>query len=118
VALSTSADDIGPLWAVLIYRALSVAVLLPLALARGVAALPAPVRKPMIVAGLCDIVGFTALAYGLERGPVAIVSVVAAQFATIAVVLGAKVLGERMRPHQWVGVALVLASVSFIALAR
>ena len=117
-ALSVSADDIGPLWAVLVYRAVMVVILLPFALARGGAALPPPVRKPMLIGAACDIVGFTALAYGLERGPVAVVSVIGAQFATIAVVLGAKVLGERMRPHQWVGVGIVLVSVSCIALAR
>ena len=53
------------------------------------------------------------MAFGLER--VAIVSVIMAQFATVAVLLAATVLHERLRAHQWVGVGVVILATSVLA---
>jgi drug/metabolite transporter (DMT)-like permease len=49
-----------------------------------------------------------------DRGPVAVASVLAAQFATVAVLV-AVLAGERPLRRQLAGVALVIASVSAIA---
>ncbi len=45
----------------------------------------------------------------------AIVSVIMAQFSTVAVVLAALLLHERLRRQQWVGVALVIAGTTLLA---
>jgi len=49
-------------------------------------------------------------------GPIALASVLGAQFAVFGTLAGVILLGERLRRHQWAGVAIVLAAVSGIAL--
>jgi drug/metabolite transporter (DMT)-like permease len=48
-------------------------------------------------------------------GPVALASVLGAQFAVFGTLAGVVVLGERLRRYQWAGVAIVLVAVSGIA---
>ena len=47
--------------------------------------------------------------------PVAVVAVVASQYPVIAVTGAALLLRERLRTRQWIGVALVLASVAVLS---
>jgi uncharacterized membrane protein len=65
-------------------------------------------------AATLETVGFLAFTVALTLGPVAIVSVIMAQFSTVAVVLATVVLRERLVPHQWVGVALMLAATAVL----
>jgi drug/metabolite transporter (DMT)-like permease len=51
-----------------------------------------------------------------HRGPVAVASVLAAQFALFGALSGVLLLGERLRAHQWLGIVIVLAAVSAISI--
>jgi inner membrane transporter RhtA len=50
-----------------------------------------------------------------STGPVALASVLGAQFATFGTLAGVIWLHERLKTHQWVGVAIVIAAVTGIA---
>ena len=74
------------MWAVLAYRVLTLAVLLPLALRHARLHLPRDHRKPLAVAVVLETIGFAALAYALAEGPVGPVAAIAVQYSTVAVV--------------------------------
>jgi inner membrane transporter RhtA len=118
--LAVSAERVGPMWAVLGYRAATLLVLVPAGVVMGGLrlSLPREVRAPVVAAALLETTGFAAFSVALGLGPVAIVSVVMAQFTTVAVVLAAVVLRERLRPHQWAGVAIVIGSVVALGTLR
>ena len=61
-----------------------------------------------MIAAVLETAGFIALSLALERGPVAVAAVIMAQFATVAVLLAAVVLHERLLLHQWIGVAMMI----------
>lgn len=113
--LASSAGAIGPIWAVVAFRVASVAVLVPLARARGQLRLAQEGRRWLALSCVLETIGFCTLAIALSRGPVAIVAVVASQYPVIAVTGAALLLRERLRTRQWVGVALVLASVGVLS---
>jgi len=115
VALGETADAVGAFWAVLTYRALSLVVLLPWAWRTGNLELPRAQRRPLAAGAVLETIGFAALAFALAMGPVGPVAAVAVQYSTVAVVLAALLLRERLRPLQWAGVAVVLLSVLVIA---
>ena len=118
--LAVSAERVGPMWAVLGYRAATLLVLVPAGVVMGGLrlSLPHEVRAPVVAAALLETTGFATFSVALGLGPVAIVSVVMAQFTTVAVVLAAVVLRERLRPHQWAGVAIVIGSVVALGTLR
>jgi drug/metabolite transporter (DMT)-like permease len=113
--LARSADDIGPIWAIVAFRVASVAVLYPVVRARAELRLPQAGRRWLGVSSVLETIGFCTLAIALSRGPVAVVAVVASQYPVIAVTGAALLLRERLRTRQWVGVALVLASVAVLS---
>jgi DME family drug/metabolite transporter len=113
--LASSADAIGPIWAIVAFRFASVVVLAPLAYKRGQLLLVHAERRWLGLSCVLETIGFCTLAIALGRGPVAIVAVVASQYPVIAVTGAAYLLRERMRARQWVGVALVLASVAVLS---
>jgi drug/metabolite transporter (DMT)-like permease len=113
--LARSADDIGPIWAIVAFRVASVAVLWPVVRARGELRLPEAGRRWLVLSSVLETIGFCTLAIALSRGPVAVVAVVASQYPVIAVTGAALLLRERLRTRQWVGVALVLASVAVLS---
>jgi drug/metabolite transporter (DMT)-like permease len=116
ITLSDSAELVGALWSVTAYRVASLLVLVPFGLSQHRSfALPRAVRPWVVAGAILETLGFVAFVAALKIGPVALVSVLMAQFSTVAVVLAATVLRERLRPHQWVGVSIVLASVAVIA---
>jgi drug/metabolite transporter (DMT)-like permease len=113
--LADSADAIGPIWAIVAFRIASVGVFGPLAVARGQFRLVHAARRWLALSSVLETIGFATLAIALARGPVAIVAVIAAQFPVIAVTGAAYLFRERLRGRQWVGVALVLASVAVLS---
>ncbi len=113
--LADSADAIGPIWAIVAFRVASVAVLVPLARGRGQLRLAHAGRRWLVLSCVLETIGFCTLAIALARGPVAVVAVVASQYPVIAVTGAAVLLRERLRTRQWVGVALVLASVAVLS---
>jgi drug/metabolite transporter (DMT)-like permease len=116
VTLSFSTDEVGVARTVAAFRITGLVILgfaafamrLPLRLNR---------RELRLVLGTVTLetMGLLAFTAALDRGPVAIVSVIMAQFSTVAVVLAALLLHERLRHHQWVGVALVIAATTLLA---
>jgi drug/metabolite transporter (DMT)-like permease len=119
-ALAVSAQRVGPMWAVLGYRVATLLVLVPIGLTiDGLRlSLDPAIRKPIVAAAVLEAVGFAAFTIALDLGPVAIVSVIMAQFTTVAVVLAALLLHERLRPHQWVGVTVVIGSIVALGALR
>jgi len=119
-ALAVSAERVGPMWAVLGYRIATLLVLVPIGLAvPGLRfSLAKDVRALIVVATLLETAGFAAFSVALDLGPVAVVSVIMAQFTTVAVVLAAVVLNEKLRSHQWAGVAIVIGSLVALGTLR
>ena len=113
--LAGSADAIGPIWAIVAFRIVSVVVLIPVARARGRLRLAHAGRRWLALSCVLETIGFCTLAIALSRGPVAVVAVVASQYPVIAVTGAAILLRERLRTRQWIGVALVLASVAILS---
>ena len=70
----------------------------------------------VVAAGLLDIGGFIAFAVGLEIAPTWLIGITSSFGPVIAVTAGVLLFAERPRPVQWLGLALVAASVFLIAL--
>ena len=116
VALAASSERIGPVWSVAAYRLTGLLVLWAAApFSKAPVGLPRADLGLVLRAAAIETVGFAAFTTALDLGPVAIVAVVAAQFSTVAVVLGAVVLHERLHRHQWVGVAMMIGSTTLLA---
>lgn len=113
VLIADVADDAGTFWTVLTFRIAVSGSLVPWLLARG------GLRRPpwLLLGGalVLETAGFAAYVEAFARGPVAVAAPLAIQYSTIAVVLAAVVLHERLRARQWCGVALVIASVTAVA---
>ncbi len=115
IALAASSERIGPVWSVAAYRLTGLIVLWAIAPFTGSPlALPRADLGLVIKAAAIETVGFAAFTTALDLGPVAVVAVVSAQFSSVAVVLGAVVLRERLHRHQWVGVAMMLCSTTLL----
>ena len=115
VTLAEAAERMGPIWSVTSYRITGLIVLLPIALAtRRAVVLDQPMLRVVVAAAALETVGFVAFTSALDLGPVAVVAVVAAQFSTVAVVLAAAVLHERLVRHQWVGVAMMIGATTLL----
>jgi drug/metabolite transporter (DMT)-like permease len=112
VTLSFSTQAVGVAWTVAMYRITGLALLGSVALAMR---LPLRLTLKEVRMVTLETTGLLAFTAALDRGPVAIVSVIMAQFSTIAVVLAAVVLHERLRRHQWVGVGIVIAATTLLA---
>ena len=117
VAFSRVSDDAG-LWPVTIERA-AASVVLVLAGARhdpwadhGTAP-DAPGGRSLIA--LLEVAAVVPLLLALQRGPVAIASVVASLYPVTTVILAAFVLRERLSRLQYVGVVCALVSVALVS---
>jgi drug/metabolite transporter (DMT)-like permease len=112
--------ELGVWWGFLFVRVFALLFALALALGtrRGPALGPALRREPWRIAawGLGDAGAYLCFYLAAHRGPVAVASVLAAQFAVFGALSGVLLLGERLRTHQWLGIAIVLASVSAISI--
>jgi drug/metabolite transporter (DMT)-like permease len=112
--------EAGVWWGFLLVRAVALvlAFLLALALRRGPALAPALRAEPwrIVAWGLGDTGAYLAYYLAADRGPLAVAGVLAAQFATFGSLSGVVLLGERLLRRQWVGVAVVVAAVSGIAI--
>lgn len=70
----------------------------------------------LVVAGVAEVVGVYAFAWG-ARESIAVAAIVSAQFAVVSAVL-AHALGERISGRQWLGVAAVAIGVTAITLSQ
>jgi drug/metabolite transporter (DMT)-like permease len=71
----------------------------------------------IVVWGLSDTGAYLSFYLAAHHGPLAVASVLAAQFALFGALSGVLLLGERLRAHQWLGMAIVLGAVSVISTA-
>jgi drug/metabolite transporter (DMT)-like permease len=110
------ADELGVYWAFLIIRASALLFTLPFALARHAALLWTTDWWRVAVWGLGDSAAYLLFVAAADRGPVAVASVLAAQFATVGVIAGV-LSGERPLTRQRVGIGLVILAVTAIAAA-
>jgi drug/metabolite transporter (DMT)-like permease len=112
---------LGVWWGFLIVRVLTLlfAFILALVTGRGPTLVPALRSEPWRIAvwGLGDAGATLAFYLAVHIGPVAVASVLAAQFALFGALSGVVLLGERLRARQWLGVGIVLLAVSAIAAA-
>jgi drug/metabolite transporter (DMT)-like permease len=116
VLTSPVADDLGVYWGFLLIRCSALAFTLPFAVATGTATAWAKDPWRVTAWGLGDSAAYLLFVAAADRGPVAVASVLAAQFATVAVLAG-MLSGERPLPRQRFGIALVIVAVSGIAAA-
>ncbi len=65
--------------------------------------------------GTLDTLAFIANNVGTTRGLVSVVSVLGSLFSVVTVLVAWGALGERLAIRQWLGVALVLASVALVS---
>ena len=108
--------NVPPSVVVLAGRVVGVALLtVPLALTRRLTFQRS--MLPFIVfAGVAEVVGVYSFAVGAAES-IAVTSVLSTQFALVAALV-AHVLGERISPRQWAGVAAVTVGVVVITLMR
>ncbi|CAN5739810.1 MAG: EamA family transporter [Ilumatobacteraceae bacterium] len=117
VLLAVAAERVGVYWALLGYRVVGGIVLAVAAVVRRIdIRLTTGQAAILAVAAVLDTIGFISFTIGLEQGPVAVVAVVSAQFSTIAVILAATLLHERLQHHQWVGVGTMLVATTILGL--
>jgi drug/metabolite transporter (DMT)-like permease len=108
-------DELGVFWGFLIVRTIASLVMVPFLLRPEIRS--GIRREPwriLIWAG-GDTGGNLCYFAAAASGPVALAGVLAAQFAVFGTLAGVIFLGERLKPHQWVGVGIVVAAVTGIA---
>ena len=112
------AAQVGTAWTLLLSRIAAIAILLPPMLVLGRVTVPrrAVLIYPLVVAAT-DIGGYAAYLQGATSS-IAVASVLASQYAVVAVVGGIFVYRERLSLLQGVGVAVTLAGVGALALLR
>ena len=107
---------LGALWTVAVSRVVGAAISVPPeALRRNVP--PRWTLPWLAAAALLDAGGFAAIVKGAGEG-VAVASVLASQYAVVAVVGGVLLYHERLTRRQAAGVALTLIGVAGVAIAR
>lgn len=116
VALSLISDDAG-LWPVAIERsaATPTLVVIALALTRGALTVPPRLGRLVVLIALLEVGATAPLLLALQRGPVAIASVLASLYPVTTVLLAASVLRERMSRLQLAGVCLALVAVVLVS---
>ena len=116
ITLSRVSDDAG-LWPVTISRAAGsiVLVILSLILTRGILGGVVRLWRTILLIAVLEVSAMVPLLLALQRGPVAIASVLASLYPVTTVLLAAFVLRERLSRLQYVGVACALVSVALVS---
>jgi drug/metabolite transporter (DMT)-like permease len=116
ISFSRVSDDAG-LWPVTIERAAATVVLvvLSLALTRGPIVGTRRLVPYVVLIAALEITAVVPLLLALQRGPVAIASVLASLYPVTTVLLAGFVLRERLSHLQYAGVACALLSVVLVS---
>jgi drug/metabolite transporter (DMT)-like permease len=117
-ALYAAADDLGAATVVATGRISAVVLLSVLVVWRRERLPGRGVVLRLLWLGALDAGAFVCYALAAERGPVSVAAVVAGQFATLSAVAGIIFLHERLRPHQYAGIALAGIGTTVLALAH
>lgn len=114
-AAGKAGEGLPAAWVALPARVVGVTVLV-VVLAAGMRPLIAPGRARLaIAAGAAEVVGIIAFTIG-ARESVAVTAVLGSQFAALTAVGGLLLFGERLRPRQVTGVAILAVGVAMVAL--
>jgi drug/metabolite transporter (DMT)-like permease len=116
VAFSRISKDAG-LWPVTLERvaAASVLVLIAVALTRGPIAGVRRLLPYALAIGALEVAATVPLLLALQRGPVAIASVLASLYPVTTVLLAGFVLRERLSRLQYIGIACALVAVALVS---
>jgi drug/metabolite transporter (DMT)-like permease len=79
---------------------------------------PAGIWAIVYLAIFGSIVGFGSYAYILHHAPVAKVATYAYVNPIVAIVLGATIVHERLKPLEWVGMVIILSAVAVVNTAK
>ena len=116
VAFSLASHESG-FWPLASARLTSMLLFGALAFAtRGHLGVDPSVRTQTIGAGLTDATANITMITAIRLGPLAVASVLGSLYPVVTILLARAVLGERLRPLQWAGVALALVAVLLAAL--
>jgi drug/metabolite transporter (DMT)-like permease len=106
--------DLPAVWLMLPARlAGAIGIALPLLAMRRLA-LPRAVVPFVVVAGVCEVIGFASYTAGAQHG-IAIAAVLSSQFAAVAAVAAYFAFRERLARHQVAGVAAIIAGVAVLS---
>jgi drug/metabolite transporter (DMT)-like permease len=109
--------DVPAAWIVLPARVAGVLVVaLPL-LAAGRLTLTRAAVPFVLVAGVCEVIGFASYTVGAQHG-IAIAAVLSSQFAAVAALAAFLAFGERLARHQVLGVAAILVGVAVLSVLQ
>ena len=75
-----------------------------------------PVIAAVLLSGVLDIAGLMAFGYGLENAPTWLVGLASSFGPAVTIVAAVALLGERLRPIQWIGLGGILLGMIAIAL--
>ena len=117
VASAQAQEALDVVWTLVASRATAVAILVPVALVLGGLRLPRKAIPFAIGMAALDLGGYAAFLAGAPVS-VAITSVLASQYAIVAVAGGFLVLGERLTRLQTGGIAITVAGVAALAALR
>lgn len=114
VAAGKAASLVPPIWVASSTRVVGLAIVaLPLVLQRRLV-LTRQILPLVVVAGIGEIIGSTAAAWGSTYS-IPITAVLGSQFAAIAAVVAFLLFGERLSRTQIAGVVLIVAGVTALA---
>lgn len=110
-------SELPALTTVAITRGTSVLLVLPFALLVARPRLPPRASVvPFLGCGLLDALGYATFAFATAVGSIAVASVTATQWSTVAAIIGIAILGERLARIQYVGIVVTLAAVTALVL--
>ena len=116
-ASAQAEEGLGVVWTLTASRITAVALLVPVALVLGSLRLPRKGIPFAVGMAALDLGGYAAFLAGAPVS-VAITSVLASQYAIVAVAGGFLVLGERLSSLQTGGIAITVAGVAALAALR
>jgi len=111
-----AAGDADVLWALLVARLTSVvALVVAVAATRPDVAATRPHLGAVAAIGLLDLAANGLYTLAATKGLVSVASVCSSLYPVVTIALAAALLGERVRPAQAAGIALVMLGVAGIA---
>jgi glucose uptake protein len=111
------AAGLGTVWTLFVSRLAATAIVLPPMLLTRRVTIPRRTLLYPLLTALTDVAGYAAFLHGAGSS-VAVTSVLASQYAVVAVIGGIVVFRERLSPLQATGVAVTLGGVAALALLR
>jgi drug/metabolite transporter (DMT)-like permease len=115
ILLSFTSADAG-LWPLLGARVVSVPVLAVLALFKGGLRVSRSSLPTVAAAGILDMAANVFVLLAIQRGPLAVASVLASLYPVATVLLARMVLHEHLHGLQRVGVIIALAAVVLVSI--